>query len=285
MPAWVDRARHAVLAISIGMAAPHAAVGQETGVGDAFELVDPDTLRVCADPRNLPFSNEAEEGFENALAELVADRLERSSVDYTFFPQGVGFVRNTLQAYRCDIIMGYAQGDELVQNTNPYYSSAYALIVPPDSELGGIERMDDPRLQGKRIGVVAGTPPASSLAKNGLMGSARPYHLMVDTRVSSPVHDMMTDLAEGEIDAAAAWGPMAGYYAQQQTPPLKVIPLTSEVDGPRMTYRITMGVRPSDQEWKRELNDLIRENQDDINALLLEYGVPLLDELGQPITQ
>ncbi|SFG72009.1 quinoprotein dehydrogenase-associated probable ABC transporter substrate-binding protein [Palleronia marisminoris] len=285
IPAWVEQARHALLAIAIAVAAPHAAVGQETGVGDAFELVDPDTLRVCADPRNLPFSDEAGEGFENALAELVAEKLGRPSVDYTFFPQGVGFVRNTLQAFRCDIIMGYAQGDELVQNTNPYYQSAYALIVPPESELADVTRLDDPRLQGKRIGVVAGTPPATSLAKYGLMGTARPYHLMVDTRASSPVHDMITDLAADEIDAALAWGPMAGYYAQQQTPPLKVIPLTSEVDGPRMTYRITMGVRPSDQEWKRELNDLIRENQAEIDALLLDYGVPLLDEQGQPITR
>lgn len=285
MPAWAERARRALLVGAVAAATPLAAVGQETGVGDAFELVDPDTLRVCADPRNLPFSNEAGEGFENVLAELVADRLGRSNVEYTFFPQGVGFVRNTLQTFRCDIIMGYAQGDELVQNTNPYYHSAYALIVPPESELADVVRLDDPRLQGKRIGVVAGTPPATSLAENGLMETVRPYHLTVDTRVSSPVHDMMTDLASGEIDAALAWGPMAGYYAQQHTPPDKVIPLTSEVNGPRMTYRITMGVRPSDQEWKRELNDLIRDNQADINALLLDYGVPLLDEQGQPITE
>lgn len=285
MPAWARRARRGLLAIAIVVAAPNAAVGQETGVGDAFELVDPKSLRVCADPRNLPFSNEAGEGFENALAELVADRLGRSNVDYAFFPQGVGFVRNTLQAFRCDIIMGYAQGDELVQNTNPYYQSAYALIVPPESELSDVARLDDPRLRGKRIGVVAGTPPATSLARYGLMDSARPYHLMVDTRVSAPVQDMMTDLASGEIDAALAWGPMAGYYAQQHTPPHKVIPLTSEADGPRMTYRITMGVRPSDQEWKRELNDLIRDNQADINALLLDYGVPLLDEQGRPIAE
>ncbi len=285
MPAWAEGAPSLLLAAAIAVVTPYAAAGQETGVGDAFELVDPETLRVCADPRNLPFSNEAGEGFENALAELVADRLGRSKVEYSFFPQGVGFVRNTLQAYRCDIIMGYAQGDELVQNTNPYYSSAYALVVRPESGLADVMRLDDPRLQGQRIGVVAGTPPATSLAKHGLMGTARPYQLMVDTRASAPVQDMITDLATGEIDAALAWGPMAGYYAQLSTPPLKVVPLTSEVDGPRMTYRITMGVRPSDQEWKRELNDLIRDNQADIDALLLDYGVPLLDEQGQPITR
>ena len=267
-------------ALAALMAAPAAA---DTGVlGGALELVDPTMLRVCADPRNLPFSDEAGTGFENALAEKVAEWTGREGVSYTFFPQGMGFVRNTLGANRCDVIMGYAQGDELVQNTNPYYRTAYALVAPEGSDVAGATRLDDAALQGKTLGVVAGTPPATNLARVGLIGDARPYHLMVDTRHDAPVADMFADLAAGEIDGALAWGPMAGWHAARADQPLKVIPLTEE-DGSRMTYRITMGVRPSDQEWKRELNRVIRDHQGEIDSLLASYGVPLLDEQDRPI--
>ena len=259
------------------------AQGQDTTLGGELELVDPDVLRVCADPGNMPFSNTAEEGFENRLAELVAERLGRSSVSYTWFPQVIGFVRNTLGAYECDVIMGYAQGDELVQNTNHYYRSAYTLVFKPGSGLDGVTSLDDPRLKDKRIGVIARTPPATSLAKYGLMARAKPYPLMVDTRVSTPTKDMVDDVLSGEIDAGVLWGPIGGYYAMQSDPPLTVVPLVNEKNGPRMAYRITMGVRPSDQNWKRTLNEVIRDNQDEINQILADYGVPLLDEQDQPI--
>ena len=277
----MDAIRCAVLGVALAAGAGELRA-QSTGLGAAIELVDPDTLRVCADPNNLPFSNEAGEGFENALAEFVADKLDRD-VAYTYFPQGVGFVRNTLGSYRCDVVMGYAQGDELVQNTNAYYRTAYALVIPHGSPLEGVSDLSDPRLKEARLGVVAGTPPATTLALNGLMGAARPYHLMVDTRHDSPVRDMFADLSAGEIDAALAWGPMAGYYAKEADPAHTVVPLVNEDGGPRMTYRITMGVRPSDQEWKRTLNELIAEHQGEIDAILAEFGVPLLDEKDQPI--
>ena len=205
-------------------------------------------------------------------------------MSYTYHPQAIGFVRNTLGKHRCDVIMGFAQGHELVQNTNAYYRTAYALALPEGSELEGVTALDDPRLKGRRIGVVAGTPPATILAAEGLMGDARPYKLMVDTRNEAPVAEMFADLAAGEIDAAVAWGPMAGWHAARSEAPIAVTPLLEETSGPRMTYRITMGVRPSDQEWKRELNRVIAENQDAIDAILLDHGVPLLDEDDQPIT-
>jgi len=264
------------------LAAPAAA--QTAGLGSAGELVDPTRLRVCADPRNMPFSNEAGEGIENKLAELFANKLGKT-VDYTFFPQATGFVRQTLGSNRCDVIMGYPQGDELVQNTNAYYRTAYALVFPPDKGLDGVETLADPRLKGKRIGVIAQTPPATNLAMNGLMGQARPYHLMIDTRFDNSAQEMIDDLKAGEIDAAVLWGPMAGYYAKMAGVPLTVVPLVKEQGGSRMVYRITMGVRPQDQEWKRTLNRLIAENQAEINRILLDYGVPLLDERDQPITQ
>ncbi len=261
----------------------HAPVsGQSTGLGKSVELVDPDVLRVCADPHNMPFSNEKEEGFEQALAKLLAPKLGRKSVSYTYFPQATGFVRMTLGSRRCDIIMGYPQGDELVQNTNPYYRSSYVLVFKPGSDLEGIENIEDPRLKSKKIGVVAGTPPATSIARAGLMGHVKPYPLMVDTRISNPAEMMIKDVASGAIDVAAVWGPVAGYYAGRMQPKLMVAPLTKEKVS-RMTYRITMGVRPADQEWKRQLNRVISENQVEINHLLQSFGVPLLDEQDKPI--
>jgi quinoprotein dehydrogenase-associated probable ABC transporter substrate-binding protein len=276
----------AVAALAVA-AAVHAATGQAQlleGFDPAIELVDPKVLRVCADPHNLPFSNEAGEGFENKLAELFAAKLGKS-LAYTWYPNAPGFVRNTLAARRCDVIMGVPQGDDLVQTTNPYYRTAYALVSRPDSGLSDIDTLSDPRLRDKRIGIVARTPPATNLAMNGLMANARPYPLVIDTRVESSAERMMNDLATGEIDIAVLWGPMAGYYAQRATPPLIVVPLVKERSGPRLIFRITMGVRAADQTWKRTLNQLIHENQADINKLLLSYGVPLLDERDRLITQ
>jgi quinoprotein dehydrogenase-associated probable ABC transporter substrate-binding protein len=249
----------------------------------SIELVDPKVLRVCADPRNLPFSDEKGEGFENKLAELFAEKL-RKKLDYMYFPQATGFVRMTLAAHRCDVIMGFPQGDELVQGTNPYYRTAYALVAKPGSGLEDVTSLGDNRLKGKHLGIVAGTPPATNMAVNGLMANAKPYPLMIDTRIDSSVGAMIKDLTAGEIDAAVLWGPMAGYYAKQANPPLHVTPLLKETSGPRLIYRIGMGVRTADQNWKRLLNRLIQENQPAINKILLDFGVPLLDENDRPIT-
>jgi quinoprotein dehydrogenase-associated probable ABC transporter substrate-binding protein len=249
----------------------------------SIELVDPKVLRVCADPRNLPFSNEKGEGFENKLAELFAEKLQKK-LDYMYFPQAAGFVRMTLAAHRCDVIMGFPQGDDLVQGTNPYYRTAYALVAKQGGGLNEVGTLEDERLKGKRIGVVAGTPPATNMAANGLMKNAKPYPLMIDTRVDSSATAMIKDLMSGEIDAGVLWGPMAGYYARQANPPLHVTPLVKETTGPRLAYRIGMGVRPADQNWKRLLNRLIQENQPAINKILLDFGVPLLDENDRPIS-
>jgi quinoprotein dehydrogenase-associated probable ABC transporter substrate-binding protein len=249
----------------------------------SIELVDPKVLRVCADPRNLPFSNEKGEGFENKLGELFAEKLQKK-LDYMYFPQATGFVRMTLAAHRCDVIMGFPQGDDLVQGTNPYYRTAYALVAKQGSGLDDVATLEDERLKGKHIGIVAGTPPATNMAVNGLMANARPYPLMIDTRIDSSAAAMIKDLTSGEIDAAVLWGPMAGYYAKQASPPLHVMPLVKETSGPKLAYRIGMGVRPADQNWKRQLNRLIQENQPAINKILLDFGVPLLDENDRPIT-
>jgi quinoprotein dehydrogenase-associated probable ABC transporter substrate-binding protein len=253
------------------------------GTDLSIELVDPKVLRVCADPRNMPFSNDKGEGFENKLAELFAAKLQKK-LDYMYFPQATGFVKMTLGAHRCDVIMGFPQGDDLAQVTNPYYRTAYALVTKQGSGLDGVTTLEDERLKSKRIGIVAGTPPATNMAVAGLMMNARPYQLMIDTRLDSSAAAMIKDLMSGEIDGGVLWGPIAGYYAKQANPPLRVVPLVKETSGPKLAFRIGMGVRPADQNWKRLLNRLIQENQPAINKILIDFGVPLLDENDRPIT-
>jgi quinoprotein dehydrogenase-associated probable ABC transporter substrate-binding protein len=272
----------AMLCVAVVAAPVERSHAQGAGLNAEFELVDPKVLRVCADPRNLPFSNEKGEGFENGIMELLAAKLDKK-LAYVWYPQATGFVRNTLGAHRCDLIPGFPQGDELVQSTNPYYRTAYALVIRPGTGLDDLDRLTDPRLKAKRIGIVAGTPPATYLAVNGLMPKAKPYPLVIDTRVDSSAQAMMRDLASGEIDVGVLWGPMAGYYAKQANPPMRVVLLLKETGGPQLAFRIAMGVRAADQNWKRQLNKLIAENQADINRLLLGFGVPLLDEKDRPI--
>src|SRR5262245_12909291 len=242
-----------------------------------FELVDPKVFRVCADPHSLPYSDTTNSGFENKIAELFAKELGKS-ISFTWFPNAPGFVSKTLALYKCDIIMGMPQGDDIVQVTNPYYRTAYTLVFKPGRGLDGVDVLTDPRLRDKHIGVVAGTPPATNLVLDGLIGNVKSYPLVVDTRYDSSPAAMIQDIVDGTIDAGVLWGPLAGYYAKQSKEPLTVVPLLKEPNGPRMIYRIGMGVRHSDQNWKRQLNQLIQSKQTVITDILLSYGVPLIDE-------
>lgn len=266
--------------------APPGAIGAAPAQGQGqapFELVDPKVFRVCGDPRNMPYSDTEGEGFENKLAELFAKALGKT-VAYTWYPNAPGFVRRTLAIYKCDIIMGMPQGDDIVQVTNPYYRTAYTLVFKSGQGLDGVDTLTDPRLKDKRIGVIAGTPPASNMVLDGLMAKSKPYPLVIDTRFDSSAAAMIKDIVEGDIDAGVLWGPLAGYYAKQSKTALTVVPLLKEKNGPRMAYRVGMGVRYTDQTWKRELNTMIRARQPEINALLLKYGVPLLDDSDHLIT-
>jgi quinoprotein dehydrogenase-associated probable ABC transporter substrate-binding protein len=247
----------------------------------AIELVDPNVLRVCADPHDLPFSNEAGEGFENKIATLLAQKLGKS-LAYVFYPNSTGFIRNTLNAHRCDVVMEMPQGEDIAQVTNPYYRASYALVAKKGSDLETVDTLEDPRLKGRRIGIVAGTPPATNLAVNGLLPNIKSYALVVDTRFDSPTAEMMRDLEDGVIDVAILWGPIAGNFAKNSKIPMQVAPLINEKVGPRMIYRMGMAVRHSDQEWKRTLNKLIAENQEEIDKILQDYGVPLLDDNDKP---
>ncbi|WP_020178599.1 substrate-binding domain-containing protein [Methylopila sp. M107] len=245
------------------------------------DLVDRATLRVCADPADMPLSNEKGEGFENKIADLLGKDLG-IPVTYTWFPDSTGFYRMTLGIKRCDVKLGVTQGADPFLNTNAFMRSTSVLMTKKGGPLEGVDSLSDERLKDKKIGVVAGTPPADYLLKNGLMGTARPYNLFVDRRHYSPAEEMIKDIKSGEIDAGVFWGPIAGYYAKQAGD-IATVPLVKEKGGPAMIYRFTFGVRPGEDHWKHRLNDFISKNQDEINKILAEYNVPLVDEQDKPI--
>ncbi len=242
------------------------------------ELTDRTKLRVCADPSNLPFSNKAGEGFENRIAELLASKLG-VPLTYTWYPQVVGFVRNTLNAGACDVVIGIPSPSQLMQNTNPYYRSSYALIQRADAN-PKITALDDPQLANRKIGAVAGTPPVTLLAQQSLLANLKPYQLVVDTRFDSPGREMVEDVANGVIDVGILWGPIAGYWAKQQKAPLEVTPLVGTAQGMHLDFRVSMGLRRNEPEWKRALNDFLATNGDAIQAILLDYGDPAARRAG-----
>jgi len=278
MPAWAKSLLSAAL-VSV-LCFSHAGSGQ----AQTSDLVSKNAFRVCADPANTPMSNRDETGYENKLAELIASKLDLP-VEYEWYPMATGFIRNTLGANRCDVVIGYAQGHELVQNTNHYFTSVFTIVTKTDSALADVDTLSDPKLKEARIGIVAGSPPADHMARNGLLGSAKPYNLVVDRRYESPVLELLDDVKSGETDAAILWGPLAGPLVKTDYPGLQVTPLVKETLPPRLFFRITMGVRMGEKVWERELNSLIRRHQDEINQLLVEAGVPLANDMGDAMLE
>ena len=241
-------------------------------------------LRVCADPDNMPFSNEKGEGFENKLAELMAQKLD-SRLEYSWFAEATGYVPNTMGHDACDLVMGYAQGTGLIEDTNPYYYTSYVLLYRgDDASLTGVRGLSDPRLKGKSIGYFARTLPASILAMHGLVTTAKPFDIKAYKNASAAAVAMLEEIAAGKLDAGILWGPVGGYYAQRGGVPLKLVPLVKETAGPRTIYGITMGIRPNDPQWKHKINKVIAENQDAIIVSLQSYNVPVLDDRGNMIT-
>ncbi|WP_103172628.1 substrate-binding domain-containing protein [Paracoccus sp. SY] len=259
------------------------ALGSVPAAAQVADLRSTTQFRVCADPANAPMSSRDGTGFENKLADAFGEWLGLP-VTYTWFPSGMGFIAKTLRAGECDVVMGYAQGDELVQNTNHYYTSVFGIVTRKDGALAQVDHLSDPALKDHPIGVVAGSPPASIMARAGLAKDMRGVDLFVDRRVKDPVGDLIAGVKDGTLDAAVLWGPLAGPRVKDD-PDLQFTPLLKEIAGPKMFYRITMGVRLPEQEWKRELNSLIRRHQDEINAILRDAGVPLVDDYGKELIQ
>jgi quinoprotein dehydrogenase-associated probable ABC transporter substrate-binding protein len=271
-------------AIALGLVCLVLAAAPAASAPESAEPKSASVLRVCADPDNMPFSNEKGEGFENKLAELVAQKLD-SQVEYSWFAEATGYVPNTMGRDACDLVMGYAQGTGLIEDTNPYYYTSYVLLYRADDEsLAGVTGISDQRLKGKSIGYFARTLPASILAMHGLVTTAKPFDLRAYANASQAATAMIKEIAAGKLDAGVLWGPVGGYYAQRAGMPLKLVPLVKETAGPRTIYGITMGVRPNDPQWKHKINKVIAENQDAIIVILQSYNVPVLDDQGNLIT-
>ena len=246
-------------------------------------------FRVCQDPNNLPFSNTKGEGIENRIAEVFGKALN-IPVTYYSFPQRLAFIRNTLryklpgQDYPCDIVIGVPVGfEEGVSVTKPYYRSTYALVFPKGKGMDNVSTiseflaLDPAKLRSLRIGLYDRSPASAWLSRHQLIESGVPYPIMNPDPQQYPGEILEKDLASGKLDAAIVWGPIAGYFAQRvKTPQLVVLPLKSE-PGVRLDYQMAMGVRYGEREWKQQVESLIDSRQADIQAILKEYGVPVVD--------
>ena len=273
-PAWFLSVAAACAGLTAVLGAAHVSAAEPAGGA---------LLRVCADPDSMPFSNLKGEGFENKLAELIAQKLD-ARLEYSWFAEATGYVPNTMGRAACDLVMGYAQGTGLIEDTNPYYYTSYLLIYrADDSGLAGVESLANPRLKDKRIGFFARTPPSSVLAMHGLTANAKPFEIHAGDSAAKAAVTMIGEIGAGTLDAGILWGPVGGYYAERAGVPLKLVPLVKETAGPRTIYGITMGVRPNEPEWKHKINKFIAASQREINLILESYNVPVLDDQGNVV--
>ncbi|HEX6051033.1 MAG TPA: substrate-binding domain-containing protein [Gemmatimonadaceae bacterium] len=239
-------------------------------------------VRVCADPNNLPFSDSTGAGFENRLAAIVAAELD-AKVEYTWWAQRRGFIRNTLNARQCDVVMGVPTSFELALVTRPYYRSTYVFVSRRDRALR-VRSFDDSVLRNLTIGVqlvgddYTNAPPAHALARRGIVNNVRGYNVQGDYTQPAPPARIIDAVARGDIDLAVAWGPLAGYFASRAPVPLDLVPVTPQVDLPFLpfVFDISMGVRRADSTLRDTLDAIILRRRASIDSLLDSYGVPLL---------
>ena len=236
------------------------------------------SLRVCGDPDNLPYSNERLEGFENRIAAVVAAELGATPV-YAWWPHQRGLVRNTIDAGTCDVIFGVPEGLDFVLWTEPYYRSSYVMAYRSDRGYD-FRSLDAPELRQLRIGVHVNTPPEESLARRGLLDNVSTYSLFFDPRGDRDrPRKLLDDLVAGTVDVAVAWGPLAGYAAGTSDAPLELVPLEDEPGVP-LSFDISMGVAKGNEELKNRLEAAIDRRRSEIQAILEEYGVPLVPAAG-----
>ena len=239
-------------------------------------------LRVCADPNNMPFSDRAGEGFENRIATLIARDLGLA-LQYTWWPQRRGFIRNTLNAGTCDVVIGITAGDEQVATTEPYYRSTYVFVTRREHG-NDIASFDDPRLPHLRVGIhVIGAdynslPPGLALAQRGLVRNVVGYSIYGNYADPSPPSQLIVAVANGDVDIAVAWGPLAGYYARRSGVPLAITPVAMPfaIPGVPFTYDIAMGVRRRDTALRTRLNHVLARERRVIDQILGQFGVPMV---------
>jgi quinoprotein dehydrogenase-associated probable ABC transporter substrate-binding protein len=288
LPAVGVRVASAIVSLAALVAAPAPA---QTDAAQAD-----DVLRVCADPNNMPLSNQQGEGYENKIAEALAKDLGRRT-QYTYFPQRMGFVRNTLRQkdpetsqFRCDVIIGVPNKYELTATTRPYMRSTYAFVYAASETLGRLQTAADllnlppQQRQGLRIGVFGRSPGADWLLKNDLMDHAVFYTPQSGDPAESPAHTVEQDLVAGKIDAAIVWGPIAGLLVSrhQGAPAWRAVPFMPQPDI-KFDYEISMGVRFGEKEWKETLDQWIASHQAQVDEILRSYHIPLLDADGKLI--
>jgi mxaJ protein len=250
-------------------------------------------LRVCQDPNNLPFSNQAQAGFENRIAALFAQELGWK-LEHTWFPQRIGFIRNTLRArvdntdrYKCDLVTGVPAGFDMAATTHPYYHSSYALVYVKGKGLDGVHGLDDlaalkPEQRGRlRIGAFTASPVIEWLVQNKFMEQVDWYQSQTGDAEQYPGQIVERDLASGKIDVAFVWGPIAGYFARKsRSAAIVAVPLASR-PGMKLDFEIAMATRHGDKEFRQRIDQLIDANRSKISAILDEYGVPQLDLQGR----
>lgn len=256
--------------------------------GASFAQAEARDLRVCADPNNLPFSNDKEEGFENKIVDLIAKDIG-AKVTYVWWAQRRGFVRHTLYDEKCDLWPGVAAQQEMLLPTQPYYRSTYVFVTRADRHLD-IQSLDDPRLRHLKIGIemigydAQNTPPAVALARRGITQNVKGYSVFGDYRLSNPPAAIIDAVAKGDVDVGVAWGPLAGYFGSKTPVALTMTPVQPERDGVQlpMTFSISMGVRRGDFALVRDIDRVLMRDKPAIDAILAAYHVPLLPEYPGP---
>jgi mxaJ protein len=241
------------------------------------------TLVACADPNNLPFSNKAGEGFENKLAEMIASELH-ARLDYVWWAQRRGYVRNTLNERKCDFWPGIASTVEMVATSRPYYRSSYMFVTREADDLAGLT-LDDPRLKALEIGIQmvgddgSNSPPAHALTRRGMIDNIHGYMLYGDYSKANPPAEIVRAVERGDVDAAIVWGPLAGYFAAQSKVPLRLEPVTPWLDEAQwpMQFDISVGAQKSDQKLLRDIDAVLAKRHADIQALLRSYHVPTVE--------
>jgi quinoprotein dehydrogenase-associated probable ABC transporter substrate-binding protein len=237
-------------------------------------------LRVCSDPNNLPFSNERLEGFENKIADLIAKEMH-ARVQYTWWAQRRGFIRNTLKANRCDLIVGLPSSMEMALTTVPYYRSSYVFLYREDRNLN-VRSFNDPLLRQLKIGVQivgddqANTPPVHALTNRKIVENLVGFSVYGDYSKPNPPAGIVDAVAKKQVDIAVVWGPFAGYFAKRENVPLKIVPVSPQIDLPYLpfVFDISMGVRRGEDGFKEKLDQILTRKRAQIDKILNDYGVP-----------
>jgi mxaJ protein len=242
-----------------------------------------EVLRVCADPNNLPYSDNAGAGYENRIAQLIARDLH-ARVEYTWWAQRRGFARNTVKADHCDVWMGVAKGVQTLDTTTPYFRSGYAFVTRADEHLDDLKSLDDPRLRKLVVGVqmigndASNTPPAHALADRGIVDNVRGFMVYGDYEKHDPAAPIVDAVADKSIDVAVVWGPLAGYFAHASRVALRVAPVVADANEKwPMVFDIAVGVRKNDPQLKQRIERALADEHDAIGRILDDYHVPRLE--------